>query len=205
MARGRKNVKFTLRDKRALNKATRVVNAIELNVHETTIANPAQAGAVVNLMNLAQGLDSNERIGDSVMPVRIEVRGKYVLNASATASTVRLVILRDNAGTTTQPTIIEAFGSVANFRNNNPAIGDSQQRARFTILWDKFITIESGNSSGTIKAIAMKKRLARRKVHFTGATATDEGKNCIYLFHATDEATNVPAATALVKLWYNDV
>ncbi len=201
---GKAKAKFTVADKRALNKVKRVVNASELKVSGIAFAvDPNSTGSTVNLLPSGQGLDSNNRIGDKVQPIMIEARGVVTLHASATDSRIRMVIVRDNFNTGTLPSIASLYSSATLFIDNKAAIGDAQSRARFTILWDKMVVMDSGGH-GLTQHFKFKRKLARKPVLYTGTAGTDEGEGQICLMLASNEATNDPVLSASSKIWYTD-
>ncbi len=199
---GKARAKFTVADKRALNKVKRAVNNLEQNVHATAFTvDPNSSGAVVNLTAVLQGIDSNDRIGDSLNPSHIECRGIITLHASASDSRVRMMIVRDNFGTTTQPAITDMFTSVTQFAANKVSFGDVQSRARFTVIWDRYVLLDAG-AHGLTNTVVMKKKLAKKPILYTGIQTTDEGQNNLYLFIASNEATNDPVVNIQSNFWY---
>ncbi len=82
---------------------------------------------------------------------------------------------------------------------------NEQPMKRFTVLWDKYIVLRE-NFDGETSAIGFRfKKKLNFDVLFTGAAATDEGKNHIYFVSGSDEATNVPAVTGDIVLRYSDL
>ncbi len=198
----RSRAKFTVSDKRALNKVKKAISSEELHVIGVSFpVDPNTTGTVSNLSAVAQEVDSNDRLGDAIMPQMLEATGIITLHASATNSQVRMMIVRDNFGTTAIPAITDLFSSVTQFFQNRPAIGDVQSRARFTVIWDKFVILEA-NSYGSTIAVKMKKKLAQKQILYTGPAGTDEGQNNLYLFLASSEATNDPVVSIQTKFWY---
>ncbi len=153
---------------------------------------PSSAGAVVNMLAIAQGDDFSNRNGRKIRLKSIRVMGHVTLNASATASTLRMVLVRDNNGSTTQPAITDLFSDVGTFAANLNKLGDPQSNSRFSILMDRFMLLDSVNSSQrTIEWY----RQEDFHVFFSGTGATDEGKGAVYLFIASNEAANDPVVS----------
>ncbi len=199
-----RRVKFTVADKRALNKVKKVVNAQELKVHQFGItADPNTTGVTNSITAIAQGLDSSDRIGDSLTPSHLEISGNIQLHASASDSQVRMVVVRDNNGSTTVPAITDLYASVVAFAANKPPLGDTQSRARFTILWDKYVIVDA-TGHGETQGISMKKKLAAKPCLYTGTQTTDGGDDNLYLFIASNETTNDPIVTMLGNFFYFD-
>ncbi len=177
-------------------KALAVAYAVKklVNVEYKTIStdftiDPNSTGSVVNLTAIAQGDDIANRQGNKIRVKHISVSGKVAVNSAATASQVRIMIVRDNNGSTTQPAITDLFTDVATFRFNKNKLGDPQSNSRFSILMDRFFEVDS------IRASDLSLRWSSSLDHhifYTGVGATDEGKGNIYLFIASNEATNDP-------------
>ncbi len=188
----------------ALTVAYAVRKLINVEYHRVAVsftADPNTSGAVVNLTAIAQGDDTNDRQGNKIRLKQLLVQGKITLNSTtATDSHVRMVIVRDNNGSTTQPSIAELYGSVANFTNNLLKVGDPQTNSRFSVLWDKFIIVDTDKPS---KAVAYSQSLDSH-CFFSGTGATDEGKGAIYLFISSNEATNDPVVNILGQVVYID-
>jgi len=150
---------------------------------------PNSTGSVVNLTAIAQGDTIASRQGQKIRLKYLMVRGNMELHASATSSRVRLLIVRDNNGSTNQPAIIDLFNSVATFASNQNKLGDPQTNSRFSFLMDKMIYLNAG--SGDQKQFKFSVELDHH-CFFTGTAASDEGKGALYLFIASNEATNDP-------------
>ena len=123
------------------------------------------------------------------------------MHASATDSLLRMMIVRDNLGTTTVPSITDAFSSVINFYQGKNALGDPQSRSRFTVLWDK--QLDLGSNGDSAHYFRFKKKM-NHVCLFSGAAGSDEGKGALYLWIASNEATNDPVVTADARILYSD-
>ncbi len=150
---------------------------------------PSSSGAVVNLTAIAQGDTTVNRQGNKIRLKYLSVRGSVIQNASAANTNLRMMIVRDNNGNTTQPAITDLFVDVAGFVANGNKNGLPQANSRFTILWDKFVQLSDAN--GDMRAYSYSMSLDHH-TFFTGAGATDEGKGHLYLFIGSNEATNDP-------------
>lgn len=201
---GKSRAKFTVADKRALNKVKRAVNAQEVKVISTAFtADPNSSGSVVALMPIAQGPDSNEREGDMVTLHSFKARGILTLHASATNTHVRMMVVRDNFGGTTIPAITDMFSSATQFIANKLPFGDTQSQDRFTVIWDRFVILDAG-AHGLTQTVKVSKKLAKKNVNFTGAASSDEGQNHLYLFIGSSEATNDPVVNIGCHVNYTD-
>ena len=162
---------------------------------------PNSTGAVLHLTGMGQGDDFGERIGRKIRLKSINVQGSIVINASATATILRMMIVRDNNGTTTQPAITDLFASASVFATNLNKRGDPQSNSRFSVLMDKFVQLDAVRQS-QVKV----KHYSQQDFHvyYSGTAATDEGKGALYLFIASNEATNDPVVSVDCQIKWID-
>ncbi len=178
-----------------------LINVEFFNAATVFTVGPSSSGAVVNLTQIAQGDNINSRQGNKVRLKHIKCAGVVTLHASATDSRVRMLIVRDNNGSTAQPAITDLFGTVAIFAANQPKLGDAQANSRFSVLWDRMVIMDAGH--GLTQQFSMSQTLDHH-CFFTGSATTDEGKGALYLFIASNEATNDPIVNASSNVKYID-
>ncbi len=175
---------------------------VEYKSLRSTVLGAVQAGNVLNLFALAVGDDFDDRDGRKIRPFSVQVKGQVVMHASAVATSYRIVIVKDRAGTTTQPAITDLFVSAIRFARGEPKIDSPDVSSRFQIIWDKTYKME--DSGVKLHEINFYKQL-NGHMYFTGATASDEGRGSIYMFTATTEATNVPVVEAVaITKWIDN-
>ncbi len=162
---------------------------------------PNTTGTVQNLTAIAQGDTINARQGNKIRAKRIALSGNAVINASATQTRLRMLIVRDNNGSTSQPAIADLFDDVTSFRANKLKKTDPQNNSRFTVLWDKFIILDSINQSMVAFNWSMS---LDHHIFYSGTASTDEGKGNLYLFMNSSEATNDPVVAADAAVFYID-
>ncbi len=187
----------------ALTVAYAVKRLINVEYHRISTSFPAApntTGSTTNLTAIAQGDDVSNRQGNKIRMKQLLLSGNVRLHASATDSNVRMVIVRDNNGSTTIPTITDLYGSAANFFQNLLKEGNPQQNSRFTVLWDKYVFV---NSDTPNKPVAYSMALDHH-CFFSGTAATDEGKGALYLFQASNESTNDPVVNILAQTVWID-
>lgn len=178
----------------------KLINVEYFSKRTSFTVDPNTTGAVVALTNIAQGSDKDERQGNKLRVKRLSLGGVITLHASATDSRVRMTIIRDNNGSTTQPAITDLFGTVADHFNNSIKTGDPQSNSRFSVLWDKMLIVNSDTPTKQLK-YAME---LDHHVFYTGTASTDEGKGHMYLFISSSEATNDPVVAIKAQVWYID-
>ncbi len=165
---------------------------------------PDSTGAVTLLTAMIGGLDSINRIGRKIFIKSVRMRGHWVRNAVANNTGLRLVIIRDNLGNTTRPTITEVYGTVANFVANFNTVPRSQQNIRFTVLADLWLILnEEVVDISNMGEVPDTYRDVKSACYFNGTAATDEGKGALYLFTASTGSSD-PTLTGQVILQWSD-
>ncbi len=99
------------------------------------------------MTGIDQGLDYNQRVGDSIKLQRLTVRGRVNINPAATNSLVRIMVVRDLAQNGTAPVsgdVLQVSGSVGAPLSNVLWIN----KDRFSILYDELFALSSILSSG---------------------------------------------------------
>ncbi len=163
---------------------------VEYKSHEVDI--PTTISSTPNITNLsaiATGDDFNDRDGRKIKCVSLRYKGRISMHASANSSAVRMVIFRDNNGSTSIPGVTDLFASAATFLNNHNLLDDPQTNSRFSVLSDKIYLLSITGNQQAAYDIYVK---LNSHMYFSGSAATDEGKGAIYLLFVSNEATNVP-------------
>ncbi len=187
-------------------KNTRILNARELGrVRVVMDATPDTTAVVQNVSAVAEGDDVGNRHGRKIHAESIEVRGTIIKNTASQANGVRLLIFRDNLGTTTAPTLADLFTDENDFFQNQQRLINEQPMKRFTILWDKFFALnENFDGQTTMVPFSYHKKL-NHNILYTGAAVTDEGKNSLWFMSGSDEVSNTPALRGDIVFKYTDL
>ncbi len=189
---------------RALSMARYVKSLINVeykSIRQAWTTDPNTTGDVISLSDIPGGTAFNQRTGRKVKLVSIQHKGSILLHASATNTFGRHVVVRDNLGDTTAPTIADLFGSATNMLNNLSRLDDPQTNSQFTVLYDKWYTLNSNTQEQ--KQINSYKKTTFH-VTFTGTAATDEGKGNVYLMSVSSESTNDPVVNVVTTIKYID-
>ncbi len=157
---------------------------------------------VNNMVALAQGDTFESRNGRKIKLFSWSVRGQIKGHASATNTNVRLVIVRDNLGSTTPPVIGDLFETNLTMGLNQHRLGDPQTNARFSVLYDRSYSLSPGAGT-SIKQFQHYSKIESH-VTFTGTAATNEGKGCLYSFLVSNEATNTPTCMVETRVKFID-
>ncbi len=186
----------------ALAQANRRNHTVEYKNHNADmVSDPNSTGITTSICAIASNPDLEDRIGNKIRLKYLKLSGSVSVNASATFTAYRFMVVRDNNGSTTIPNITALFATVAAFVANENKLGDPQRNSRFTILYDKWIYVDVLGP----RHVSFKKTLSLDShCYFSGPLSTDEGKGALYLYQASDEATNDPIVTADFTLKYID-
>ncbi len=185
---------------RDLSKLKKLINVEYKTITTSWAADPNTTGVVQLLSAMTQGDDIANRQGRKVKLFSIRSQGSIKLNASATSSHGRMIIVRDNLGSTTRPAITDMFPSVASFLAGQPRQDNPQTNARFSVIMDHRYLLEAEHSLDWVNVY----NKIGSHVTYTGTSATDEGKGNIYLFSASSESANDPVVAVSTVLKFID-
>ncbi len=189
-----------------VNKNTRILGSREKNnIRVTMDTSPDTTAVVQNLAPIAEGLGDTGRIALKIHAESIDVMGSIFKSSTAIFTRVRMIIVIDRQGDSTPPTVTNIFEDENDFFTGQNRREDVHSMKRFRIIWDKFIILnEAFDGQVTCKSFKFHKKL-NHNMNFSGAGATDEGKNSIWLITGSDEATNVPTVNADAIFRYTDI
>lgn len=181
-----------------LNEIRKLIN-IETKVLDTQNgANIPNTGTVSPISTLVQGLDYNQRVGDSLKMQRIECRYRWQINTSAVKTFVRVLLVRDLDGYGTTPAvtdILESADVIAPVKFLN--------KDRFSILYDDIETLQIVNESSSV-GVYVTPHEGHIKYLGTTAAAASNGKGSMYLIFVSSEATNTPRVDFYTRIYYTD-
>jgi len=188
---------------RGLNEIRKLIN-IEYKVLDKiqTSTTFSTSGGILALSQIAQGLDFNNRVGDSIKIQRIIFTGRINVNAATTTTTVRVLLVRDLQGFGTRPLVSDVLQTVGtasaplspmNFLN----------RDRFSVLFDELMTLSpSTNYSAPVSYDVPH----AGHIKYLGSTAADasDGNGTLYWITLSDEATNLPSYSLCSRIIFTD-
>lgn len=176
-----------------------IVNS-EKHVHdfESTAAIDS-TGEVHRLTGVAQGDDLTGRTGRSIMVKSLQIRARMTINASATTSQVRCILLIDHDANSTAPTWAEVIGSSDLLTGMRELDTD---RKRFRVLYDKLFSVSiNGNRTAIIDKFI---KLGNHHVYFDGTTNTSDASGKIFLLLVSNEGTNTVAKVLNTRIRFYD-
>ena len=150
------------------------------------------------LNGIAQGDTSITRDGDSVKWISLFIRVNSVINAAASATRVRLMLLRDkqpNTGLSSTTNILADNTNILSPRNLD-------WNYRYKVYKDMVIHLNTDRPEKEIK-IFMKLKFHTRYTD-NGATVASISTNTLLLCFMSDEAVNEPTVTFYSRLRFID-
>jgi hypothetical protein len=189
-----------------LNEIRKLINIetkfLDTNVPSYTVST---TGSMTPISEIAQGLTSTTRVGDSLRIQHIEVRGRVQVNTSATNSLVRVMLVRDLDGYGTAPTVADVLE--VNASVGAPLSPEKfAKRERFSILFDELICVQSAISTGTAMIPFTFMTTHQGHILYLGSTAApaSDGKGSVYLLAVSDEATDLPTVAFISRILFTD-
>lgn len=150
------------------------------------------------LNGLATGTDRTDRIGDSVKFSFEMLRIKATIHASATGTTIRVILLRDKQTNAALPTASQLFESSTNILSPLSLTWGK----RYMIYCDKWVKL---NQDFPEKTFFCKRRLKFHTKFGGNSTAiTDVSTNSFVLVLWSDEATNTPTVEYYNRMRFID-
>lgn len=207
--RGKKRVPMFGRADRAVGKAAWYMakKALSLINVERKFSDVTSTGTSVNatrilLNGLSTGDSTNQRNGQSIKVTQIYCQLKFNLNASATDTTIRYMLILDRDPRGVIYNISDLLQDYTNYPITSPLNLDSNVR-RYTVLMDRRLKLNT-NYPETIRRINVKRPIHVRYDPDDTGTITDIAYNSIYLMFLSDESTNYPTVQYYCRIRFID-
>ncbi len=186
-------------------KNTTILNSRELYRIRIDMDSTPDTTAVMQYISaVPEGVGAGNRSGKKIRANHVSIRGSIIKLGASGGTQVRLILFRDNLGSTTPPTLGDLFSDENDFHENKHMLISEQVQKRFTIMWDKFIILNENFDGETTAAQFKFSKKLNFNILFTGAASTNEGKNSLWLLSGSNE-TNVPLLNGDVVFKYSDL
>ncbi len=187
-------------------KNTALLKSVEVGSARREMVTVADTTATLReISETVQGDDIANRHGRRIKAFSVSIRGSCVKAAASAGSKMRLLVFRDNYGSTTIPTLSDLFVDEQDFFDNEHKRDDSHTSARFTVMWDKYIILnENFDGQETAKSFKFYKKLSH-EIIYTGTAATDEGKGSMWLLQGGTPTTNLTTVTGDIIFKFTDI
>lgn len=145
---------------------------------------------------LVQGDTINTRDGDAIKPFQLEINYSFINGALSTNSFHRIVIIQDTMNDGLVPLFSEVMEG--GLYISPKALRPGQQH-RYKIIHDQLHGVVGASNSAAVHV--QKKIPMRGMIYYNGnsATATDNGRNAIFMYTLTD---SVAVATAVFRAYW---
>ncbi len=188
--------------KKALREVRKLQRKQEVKVHDVNavILNVTTAGDVRNIALIAQGDGVNQRDGDRISPFWLNMRFQWVGDALGVVEVYRTIIFIDRRQVaSTVPSVLTVLSAATPL-----AMINSQNRNRFSIIFDQTFTRPSDTSSRQSFVGIVKTKVNIQSMQWADATAATLTKNGLYMLNITNSSGNDPDFIFYARMFYND-
>lgn len=183
-----------------MNEIRKLIN-IETKINETFIFGAIDTSGAVNCISqFAQGLDYNNRVGDSIKLQRISFSARFSTGTTGTKTFIRTMLVRDLDGYGTLPTVANVLQQVDVLSEKNYL-----NTERFSVLYDELEAINSVSTPNTVVRVIMPHE-GHIKYLGTTAAAASNGKGSLYILTISNETagTNAPTCEIRTRIYFTD-
>lgn len=199
-----------------------IQRSAEHKIIDTNIfgAATSPAGSIYYLCPALQGDLINNRSGDEIKPLKLEIYSMFYDLHANDVDMCRLVVFAYNgavnAAVVTVPTFVDILQDETATGPNNAAHShyNMRNKGNYHILWDKCFTIVGNdavlglNNNKVVtpmfkKTINLSKKMGNIRFNGTGATSASSGKNALYALIVSENGHAV--TNTMVRLTYSDI
>lgn len=170
---------------------------------ETAISPTRDSTTESGVFQIAQGTTSSERIGSQISPMYLKI--DFTAYRGLADCHLRLVVFRWKLESTVISTssLFDSGIMGTDIAVIAPYTQDRAARSRFEILYDETYLLDDAKQNGIKHSINV--NLKRRKLNYTGVTATAGRTNGIYYRFFTDNVlASTPLVNAFIQTAYKD-
>jgi len=155
----------------------------------------------VSLCDLAQGVDQQQRVGDTITARNAHVQYQVLYNTNPVgAQFIRVVIFQDFRGQYTQVPSWSSTGTGV-FAGSGFSNADVGNLGRFKILYDKTHVLDSIDHYGEWEKFNLP---INTPIHFEGSGATSGTKGRLWIMYYSNQTVNFPTINFNSQLRYTD-
>lgn len=180
----------------------------EIKYLNTTVTGAISSGPGFNLLNgLLQGIDYNQRVGNSVRILGINWLLNLTTSAAATETIYRFMLVVDTQANEAAPTSADLSEGAGTFAVGTLVPNILASPDRFVFLHDETITLSSLAKTAHHSSMRLED-LVKQDLHTlfstTGATIAAISRGSLYLVHVSDQAANTPTVQFNCRVFYED-
>lgn len=179
-----------------------MINCEKHYFDNTISSTPSYTGLVYPLLDNAQGDDSYNRSGNSLLLRSIYLKLNVSGNVVNSQTNIRIILFQDLENTGTAPNMADLLTSASNASSYLSAL-NVDHTPRYKILYDKTLTQVTANNLSTILSKYIK---IYTHIKYTGPAIADYYKNMVFMGLISDRApaSNLPTINGNVRLGYYD-
>lgn len=166
------------------------------------------SGSIINLQPIADGVNTNERIGAIIQPTKVALKLDWNQVVGVTRNAVRAIVFRSKQQpNNTAPTVASVLASVGSgFATVSGYNTASESNKLYDILYDKTLCQDVvGAGQRKHQRINLIKKVNDRLIHYTGTGTADYGKGCLFLLVISDQDTATsPSLNYSLQIYYKD-
>ncbi len=160
-------------------------------------------GSLSAISTIAQGLDVNNRVGDSIRLQRVEWRGTFNTDTGAVTTAVRVLVFRDLDGAGTAPAVTDVLQTTGSVNSVNSPY-NRLNLDRFSILFDETSTLSNVGQTQVVMAFEAQHQ-GHIKYLGTAAAAASNGRGTMYTILICDRVTTLlPTGNQIARIYYTD-
>jgi len=187
-----------------LNEIRKLINVEEKVIEVDYASNTFDtSGDLVSISTVVQGLDYNQRVGNSIKLQEIEINARIFMNTTSGNTVYRFLVVRDLDGYGTTPAVSDILANGVGSATAPLAIKDFLNRKRFSILFDEMGTLSPQGERGVYITVKMEHA---GHILYLGSTAAaaSNGKGSLYILVLSDETVNMPSLAFQSRVTFTD-
>lgn len=174
---------------------------VEKKYTDTSITHtPGTLGTIELVNGISQGDTDQTRDGNQCKMIFINWRLTITINAAATATSVRIIVIVKKDNDSVTPNIAEVLDSTGSLFN---AMYNRDTIHKFRVLYDKRLVLRAADR--TMVALKFKRKMQTRiRFDGVGSASSDISKNGLYVITISNEAVNFPAFGGVFRVSFVD-
>lgn len=175
-----------------------LVNSEMFHNDDSVTANAVNSttGIVKHLTDIAQGDSDTGRTGNSILVRSLLNRVRFKINASATTTIVRFMLVIDTQQVAdTTPVMLD----ILQLQDVDAPL-NKENAGRFKVLMNKTISLTTNNSQYHLEKFLN----MYHHVRYNGTASSDITKGGLYFVALSDQTTNTPTLDGWWRLGYHD-
>lgn len=164
-----------------------------------TGTNCSNAYTPTSVTAIVQGATANQRNGNSIKLVSLNMKG-YIAQSANFNAMARVMLVRDKFNQGTIPAIADILQNTASTQTVVSPL-NIDNAGRFQVMYDRLFTM---TNTGQSQVFFKKYFKLNHHARYNGAAATDEKQGQIFVLFITEQTASVPLATVNFRVGFYD-